>query len=299
MNHPRKTTPMKIHIAVDGSEHAFAAAQFVHDLALPSGSEVTALGVLTPRQKHRKHLLLATLEEIKAIVARSGVRVETGLLHGAPAVALRDFDAVHPPDILVIGAKGLHAAFGMLLGGDAQQIIEHVRKPILVVRTPYTRLDRVLFAVDGSKSSEHALRILKRYPFLAGREVHVMHVLPPVDEEELRLPERRPVQGFTAAAAPIVAEPSPALQTEVEVRDGQALIEHVVDSLKASGIEASGCIAYGDPAAEIIRYANENAIDMIVAGGRGLGAVRGWFLGSVSRKLVHYASCSVLVEKGT
>jgi nucleotide-binding universal stress UspA family protein len=297
MNHPRKTAPVKIHVAVDGSEHAFAAAQFIHDLALPSGSEVTALGVLTPRQTPRMHLLLAALDEVTKVIARSGVKVETGVLHGAPAVALRDFEAVHPPDLLIIGAKGLRATFGVLLGGDAQQLIEHARKPVLVVRTPYTRPERVLFAADGSKSSEHALRILKRFPFLAGNEVHVIHVLPPVDEDELRLPARRSMLESAAAAAPVVAEP--AQQTEIEVRNGQALIEHTVASLKAAGINAVGSIACGDAAEEILRYANENAIDMIVAGGRGLGAVRGWFLGSVSRKLVHYAQCDVLIEKGT
>ena len=36
---------------------------------------------------------------------------------------------------------------------------------------------------------------------------------------------------------------------------------------------------------------------MVVCGSRGLSAVSGWLLGSVSRKLVHYAGCSVLIVK--
>jgi len=49
---------------------------------------------------------------------------------------------------------------------------------------------------------------------------------------------------------------------------------------------------------EIIQYAKENQVDLIVAGSRGLTSMQSWLLGSVSRKLVHYAGCSVLIVKG-
>ena len=42
----------------------------------------------------------------------------------------------------------------------------------------------------------------------------------------------------------------------------------------------------------------EKNIDLVVVGSRGLSQVGGWLLGSVSRKLVHYAGCSVLIVKG-
>lgn len=54
----------------------------------------------------------------------------------------------------------------------------------------------------------------------------------------------------------------------------------------------------GDAAAEIIEYAKTRQVDLIVAGSRGLGTIKGWLLGSVSRKLAHYAPCSVLIVRG-
>jgi nucleotide-binding universal stress UspA family protein len=36
---------------------------------------------------------------------------------------------------------------------------------------------------------------------------------------------------------------------------------------------------------------------LIVAGSRGLSEFQGWWMGSVSRKLVHYSNCSVLIVK--
>ena len=63
------------------------------------------------------------------------------------------------------------------------------------------------------------------------------------------------------------------------------------------GIESTSVLARGDAATEIIEYTNKEDIDLIVAGSRGLSQFQGWLMGSVSRKLVHYSNCSVLIVK--
>ena len=45
----------------------------------------------------------------------------------------------------------------------------------------------------------------------------------------------------------------------------------------------------------ILKVAENCAADLIVMGTRGLGTVKGFLVGSVSRKVIHYASCSVMV----
>lgn len=47
----------------------------------------------------------------------------------------------------------------------------------------------------------------------------------------------------------------------------------------------------------ILEYANEEAVDLIIIGSRGLGNVRGKLLGSVSNQVVQAADCHVLVVK--
>jgi nucleotide-binding universal stress UspA family protein len=71
-----------------------------------------------------------------------------------------------------------------------------------------------------------------------------------------------------------------------------------VEALKSSGVQATSILKRGDAATEIIEYVKANHVDLIAAGSRGLSQVRGWLLGSVSRKLLHYAGCSVLIVKG-
>ena len=60
---------------------------------------------------------------------------------------------------------------------------------------------------------------------------------------------------------------------------------------------AQSAMPRGDAATEILDYIKENDIDLVVCGSRGLSQVTGWLLGSVSRKLVHYADCSVMIVK--
>ncbi len=54
-----------------------------------------------------------------------------------------------------------------------------------------------------------------------------------------------------------------------------------------------------DPATEILDFAREHAIDLIVVGSRGMGRLPGLLLGSISQKLASLAPCSVLIARST
>jgi nucleotide-binding universal stress UspA family protein len=86
-------------------------------------------------------------------------------------------------------------------------------------------------------------------------------------------------------------------QAKEEESSGKALLTQSLETLEASGLGATRLLVRGDAATEIIKHVETHKIDLILAGSRGLSQVKGWFLGSVSRKLVHYAGCSVLVVK--
>ena len=53
----------------------------------------------------------------------------------------------------------------------------------------------------------------------------------------------------------------------------------------------------GDPALELIDYAREEEMDIIVIGSRGLNAFQEMILGSVSHKVMKRATCPVLLVK--
>ena len=55
--------------------------------------------------------------------------------------------------------------------------------------------------------------------------------------------------------------------------------------------------AGADPAAEILDFARDHQIDLIVVGSRGRGRLPGLLLGSISQKLASLAPCSVLIAR--
>jgi nucleotide-binding universal stress UspA family protein len=55
-------------------------------------------------------------------------------------------------------------------------------------------------------------------------------------------------------------------------------------------------ISIGTPAEAIVKYAEEQGIDQIVMSKQGQSGVQSWLLGSVVSKVLHLASCPVLVK---
>jgi nucleotide-binding universal stress UspA family protein len=65
----------------------------------------------------------------------------------------------------------------------------------------------------------------------------------------------------------------------------------------AVGVELQTRVVVGHPAEQIIHFATEMKADLIVMGHRGGSRVREWLLGSVSKRVLTYAGCSVLIAR--
>ncbi|WP_456276857.1 universal stress protein [Bacillus sp. AK128] len=74
-------------------------------------------------------------------------------------------------------------------------------------------------------------------------------------------------------------------------------LEEVQELLKTIPNHTEVKLLEGNPADQLIKYAEEKSIDVIVMGSRGLGKVREFFLGSVSHNVVQMAKCPVFIIK--
>ena len=124
--------------------------------------------------------------------------------------------------------------------------------------------------------------------------MEVMHVLPP---PPISMVLENTYFGSMQVTTPEQAMEMDSALREKEEKDGKAILDTVVNSLQSLGLPASSVLKRGDAATEIIDYVKEQKIDLIVTGSRGLSQIRSWLMGSVSRKLVHYSGCSVLVVR--
>jgi nucleotide-binding universal stress UspA family protein len=142
---------------------------------------------------------------------------------------------------------------------------------------------RYLVATDGSEASLRAARFFVQHTCPGTEdEVFVVYVFPlPSDPEfyagVVSLPTQASDERVAEIARPILKK-TLALMTEVESR-----LEEVV--------------LVGNPGKEIVEFATNLGVQLVVAGTRGRSSAKELYLGSVSSALTHRAPCSVLIVR--
>ena len=80
-------------------------------------------------------------------------------------------------------------------------------------------------------------------------------------------------------------------------REDQELLDEAVSIGKSRGVTVTGESLHGNIAEQIISYAREHGIDLIVVGTKGHGVLEELLMGSVTRNLISLAHIPVLVVK--
>jgi nucleotide-binding universal stress UspA family protein len=281
-------------LADDGSQDAQAAVQLLPTIPHSLKSRILVYRAFNSGQIPLIPEMERSLERTKTQLCNAGFLVETELQLYAPVEGILEWAKVQKPELIVLGAKGLRSTMSILLGGVAQHVVEHADCPVLIVRAPFKGVHKMLLVTDGSPFSQNTARFLGKFQLTETPDVHVMHVLPPIRPTVTMEPYYGAWQ--TVYAAYPTVEQEAALRRK-ETKAGDALLERTSKLLQRYGLDPTKVLARGDAATEIIDYVHKNSIDLIVAGSRGVSQLRGLLMGSVSRKLVHYSDCSVLIVK--
>jgi len=145
------------------------------------------------------------------------------------------------------------------------------------------KLKKILYPTDFSELSLGAVPYVQDFTRLFDAEVHCLHV---VDEAYQYW------MGAGETAVPMVI-PSDDLKKTAEPQLNEFIKQHF-------GPESSGftkTVIAGRPFLEIIQYARENSIDLIIISTHGRGALASMLLGSVAEKVVRKAPCAVLTVR--
>jgi nucleotide-binding universal stress UspA family protein len=135
---------------------------------------------------------------------------------------------------------------------------------------------KVLFGTDGGRHSEIVLEMLGRLADRGRLEVHVLTV----DSFSFALDRAQQLGRYSADAA---------------AADAQRVADETVRGLKELGFTADGEALEGDEATEILRVADERAVDLILVGSAKERWVDTVVLGSVSSSVVHASHRPVMV----
>jgi nucleotide-binding universal stress UspA family protein len=139
----------------------------------------------------------------------------------------------------------------------------------------------ILFPTDFSDVAATALEHAKRLATAFSSQLHVLHVL------------EDPADG-------IWLEESYVLPEDLLRRREEGIRKRLNEVLSAEERERfSACFALekGSPFVEIVRYAREKEIDLVVMGTLGRGPVAHMLLGSVADKVARRSSCPVLLVR--
>lgn len=293
--------PSHILIAVDGSEHALAGVQMVKDMPLDPNTIVTLMTVFLPRNASNYKDYELNLSQAKEMLAEKQVILKEELVSGIAAETISFYAGQNNVDLIVMGALGMRATIGILLGGVAQQVVEYAQRPVLVMRAPYHKPNHTLLVSDGSTCSDKAVDYLAQFPLPEHSSIDLLHVLPPPPiPQTVMVAYAWPVTYATSEAAQTQEQVEIAELLKAERVQGEIMLAETEHRLRAMrpDLTLKSVLLRGDAATEILDYTRINHIDLIIAGSRGLSQVKSWLLGSVSRKLLHYAPCSVLVVRG-
>jgi nucleotide-binding universal stress UspA family protein len=83
---------------------------------------------------------------------------------------------------------------------------------------------------------------------------------------------------------------------EAAYRHGEEVLSRSREALGTAFAEVTELIRSGDPSEVIIETAQSSGSDIIAVGSSGMGGVKG-MLGSVSRRVLGHAECSILIGK--
>lgn len=143
-------------------------------------------------------------------------------------------------------------------------------------------IKKILYATDFSDLSAWAFQYAVSLAVKYGAELHCVHVVD--DSYQYWLT-------FDVAMVPA------GLAMEELTAAAERQLGKFLDGKLPAGIPTTRRLLRGRPFVEIIRYARENDVGMIVVGTHGWGALRQALMGSVADKVVRKSPCPVLAVR--
>jgi nucleotide-binding universal stress UspA family protein len=256
----------------------------VHALQLPLDeltrvhlpSEAPVVGPLREAaQAHTSEIAAQCQHRWPSLEVRTEVRV------GDPLAVLSR--AAQDAALLVLGAPWHSQSSRVLLGVTPAKLVRAAKIPVVVVRNARLTSDkaappfgRIAVGVDGSAASAQAIDFAFAFASRHGSELIAVHAWDRVPMDVL---SRTPMSQLTRDQ--IIAECRRTLSESLAGR-------HFPDVTVRSQVTVTD-----RPEQALLTMAP--AVDLLVVGSHGRGAVLSALVGSVSRSVLHYAECPVAV----
>jgi nucleotide-binding universal stress UspA family protein len=149
-------------------------------------------------------------------------------------------------------------------------------------------MKKILVPVDGSAASKlavaQAVSLAKKF----GSEVTLVTVV----EVESEV-------AYSELGIVISGEYAGVRETLIKIKQDSSnkMLDAIIKSLDCTGVSVKKIVRVGSAHPDITEEATVGKYDLIVMGHRGLNPVKRFFMGSVAKRVIEDAPCSVLIVK--
>lgn len=149
-------------------------------------------------------------------------------------------------------------------------------------------MKKILVPVDGSpesgKAAEEAVSMAKKY----GAEIGFITVAE-VESEA----------AYTEFGISLSGEYVDLRDTllNIKIENSKKMLDSMLEKLDVAGVKTEKTVVAGNAHNVIIETAESGKFDLIVMGHRGMNPVKRFFMGSVAKRVIEDAPCSVMVIK--
>jgi nucleotide-binding universal stress UspA family protein len=277
--------PGKILVAVDGSDTSSNALKQSFKLTTDN-STLTVLSV-SPHF-HIDHPLsevdnlntilnnesIKILSEASSIAESEGVPITTMLKEGVIYTNIIETAEESGSDLVVIGRRGMTRIERALIGSDADRVVGHFKGCTLIVpRDSSLQFNSIIFAADGSEYSDNALDEAISYAKFYNSSLSILNAVNVADEIKALFPDA---------------------YKKVSARATEYL-KGLKDEAERAGVNATIYLRIGPPYKVIVELAKELNAGLIIMGSHGRTGLKKIFMGSVTKRVIGYAPCPVMV----
>ena len=277
------------------------------------GTDLSATAeVATKRAAHLSDRLNAELlivhagrdqARVEEVAKRHGGRGVTA--SGPPAEVLVAQAEAQNADLIVVGSVGMSGTKRFKLGNVPNKVSHHAPTDVLIVKTDPPRSDvelsRILVGTDGSPTAMRAVDMAAELAKCLGAGLSIVCVYEPPTEQELQQLRADP------------ADPVAQWNVDRDVRgipeefkwkiagatEAEDVLDRSAEHAAKIGIEAEVEAIRGNPAEELISYAERGDFDMIAVGSVGMSGAKRFMLGNVPHRISHHAPTDVLILRTT
>jgi nucleotide-binding universal stress UspA family protein len=204
----------------------------------------------------------------------------------SPSAKILEYAQNNQMDLIVMGTHGRRGLGYLFLGSVAEEVTRFARRPVYTIREekpaiPVEQVNRILVPVDLSRFSKQALHYANELCKDYGAVLEVLHVV-----------EDRIHPALYATGKSSIFDFMPDIR-----KKSTGLIKKMFDEISGPKVKHKIKIIEGIPAREILKYSENNDINMIVLTTHGASGLNHFFLGGVAEKIIRRSICPVFTIK--